>query len=560
MNGRDPFEELEQGDVGSAAGAARPVAPQSPAASYSHSSSSSGSQAASGPPLLWDVPLTSVAPGSPPDCPGPRAAHSCNVIDSRLYVFGGWNGKSGIDSLAVLDTRDGRCVWSCPETRGAGPSRRNNHASFTHNGRLYIHGGHDGTRWLGDLYCYVPETSTWSAVDVSGAVPSPRACHTITIIGKRAWLFGGFDGTNCYSDLLCLDMDTLTWGCPPPAKVGGTPPIARNAQTAVAVAHKLYLFGGHSGSKHLRDTCVFDTEALEWSAPELTGGAPPGLRGHTANLLPGERIVVMGGYDGVGRSNEVYILDTQARRWEHLPASESAPVGRQRHTAAVVRGSLLLVVGGFDGHQWLGDVHTLDLARWQGGLLAQSGVWALVGDLRAMVNNPAALPDVTFRVGGEGALVVAHRAILAARCAYFRAMFGSGMREAAGAQAEPVELAADVVTPAAFVALLQHLYTGAAPADLPPQTALEGLGAASYFAVEGLRVQCEAALLPVVDAHNVTALLLAAQRHGAPALKAHCMDFVVRHSAEFDFAPLSAEPLLLVEMTKAAFARARGST
>jgi hypothetical protein len=35
--------------------------------------------------------------------PGPRAAHSCNLIGNRMIVFGGWNGKKGLNDLHVLD-------------------------------------------------------------------------------------------------------------------------------------------------------------------------------------------------------------------------------------------------------------------------------------------------------------------------------------------------------------------------------------------------------------------------------------------------------------------------
>lgn len=82
---------------------------------------------------------------------------------------------------------------------------------------------------------------------------------------------------------------SMTWIAP--KTVSGTPPMARNAQTVVAVGTKLVLFGGHSGSKHLRDTHVFDSEKLEWSQPEVRGAAPPGLRGHTANLFSNDKII-----------------------------------------------------------------------------------------------------------------------------------------------------------------------------------------------------------------------------------------------------------------------------
>jgi hypothetical protein len=41
--------------------------------------------------LAWYQPKVSFPAGvSPDDVPGPRAAHSCNLIGNILYVFGGW--------------------------------------------------------------------------------------------------------------------------------------------------------------------------------------------------------------------------------------------------------------------------------------------------------------------------------------------------------------------------------------------------------------------------------------------------------------------------------------
>jgi len=43
--------------------------------------------------------------------------------------------------------------------------------------------------------------------------------------------------------------------------------MARNAHTMTVLGSKLYLFGGHSGNKHLKDLHVFDTESLTWCEP-----------------------------------------------------------------------------------------------------------------------------------------------------------------------------------------------------------------------------------------------------------------------------------------------------
>lgn len=40
---------------------------------------------------MWSQPVT-----KPTEGPGQRAAHSCDLIANRLYVFGGWNGKKAL--------------------------------------------------------------------------------------------------------------------------------------------------------------------------------------------------------------------------------------------------------------------------------------------------------------------------------------------------------------------------------------------------------------------------------------------------------------------------------
>lgn len=82
------------------------------------------------------------------------------------------------------------------------------------------------------------------------------------------------------------------------------------------IESKLYLFGGHSGNKHLTDLHIFDTATLRWSQPVVLGMAPPGLRGHTATLI-GDRMFLFGGYDGKGRSNNLYVLESMKLKWLH---------------------------------------------------------------------------------------------------------------------------------------------------------------------------------------------------------------------------------------------------
>jgi N-acetylneuraminic acid mutarotase len=99
------------------------------------------------------------------------------------------------------------------------------------------------------------------------------------------------------------------------------------------------------------------------SQPETVNGqAPPGLRGHTATLI-GSKIFLYGGYDGRGRSNDLYLLDPVTLTWEHPPTTDRTPAGRQRHTACLVGSNKLFVLGGFDGYKWLNDLNVLDVGK-----------------------------------------------------------------------------------------------------------------------------------------------------------------------------------------------------
>jgi hypothetical protein len=121
---------------------------------------------------------------------------------------------------------------------------------------------------------------------------------------------------------------------------------------------------------------------------------------------------------------------------------------------------------GFQGVAIDGDgcmvVSTWDntVAKIAGCSVAAPPAWAQVQELTStLTSDYAALlddrtsADVTFVVNSDR--ITAHKNILAARCAYFRAMFSSGMREAQRGN----DITIRDTSPAAFRALLLYLYT-----------------------------------------------------------------------------------------------------
>jgi N-acetylneuraminic acid mutarotase len=487
--------------------------------------------------------------------PGARAAHSCDLIGNNLYVFGGWNGNKALNDLYVLDFA--KMSWTLRDLTGNGPSSRNNHSIAMVGIKLFIHGGHDGMQWLSDLYTLDTDSGRWDLPSISGEPPSARACHTLTRVGHKLYMFGGFDGTKCFNDIDILDLDTMTWIRP---AIGGKLPKARNAHTMTCVGKKVFLFGGHSGNKHLQDLHILDTIHMQWDSPNIAGVPPPGLRGHTSNVI-GNKIYVFGGYDGRGRSNDLHILNLESSQWEHVHMNktisdkkDSAPPGRQRHTACLVGSQKLYIFGGFDGFKWRDDMHVLDVGKLQEREITSNATSNLLSNMKRLLNNSELFSDVTFIV--EGKPLFAHRAILAAQCDQFHAMFCSGMRESQ----EKAEIIIPNWSHSAFRSMLEFLYTGAVD-HFTPNVAVDLLGLADQYTLESLKSLCENVLIHNVDSDNCCMLFRCSHRFQAHHLKKFAMDYIINHfenvSTSGGFEELSNEPQLLLEVTRESMSRAK---
>ncbi|KAL8275711.1 hypothetical protein Esti_000274 [Eimeria stiedai] len=546
--------------------------------SGSNGSSSSRRNSSSSSSGLWTQPETC---GCEP--PGPRAAHSCDAVGSRLFFFGGWNGSSPMNDLYVLEC-EVDCTTAPPAAAAAAlggaaaaggarklrwhfvprnnqtPPARNNHTSAVSGSEVYIHGGHDGSQWLGDLHILDAaavlnssfQEARWRRPQVSGQAPSARACHTFSRVREKLFLFGGYDGHRCFNDIEVLDLETLVWMQP---MVSGEKPLPRNAHSMTVVDHRLFLFGGHSGTKHLTDLHIFDTTTLTWIRPQLRGSPPPGVRGHSATLV-GSRIFLFGGFDGRKRTNDVSVFCVRTLSWRQLRDNEAlrreAPAGRQRHSAALVGNRQILFFGGFDGSRWLDDLHAVDTTKLDEAAISKVAVKQLLSSLRQLLEG-GEFSDVTLVVGGRR--IPAHRNILSASCPFFRQMFLGQMKESAAQEVEIHGWSYE-----AYMAMLGFIYTGTLT-EAQPAVLSEVLGLADHYTLTTLKRYCEHLLCGCLDLSSVCSLLRCAESYQAQQLKERCVAFLFRHAdllcntPQFD--ELQAMPSLLMEIAKLSLASNR---
>merc|ERR1719159_1840769 len=161
---------------------------------------------------------------------------------------------------------------------------------------------------------------------------------------------------------------------------------------------------------------------MTWMQPALSGQLPQALNAHTMTVIA-TKLYLFGGYDGKGRTNELYILDTADCKWVRPTwptESPHTPPGRQRHSASLIGSKRIYIFGGFDGNKWLNDLHVLDVGRLEESALNDVAVSTLIENMRNLLNSPD-FSDITFVV--EGKRIYAHKAILVAQCEHFHAMF-----------------------------------------------------------------------------------------------------------------------------------------
>ncbi|EDO44170.1 predicted protein [Nematostella vectensis] len=132
--------------------------------------------------------------------------------------------------------------------------------------------------------------------------------------------------------------------------------------------------------------------------------------------------------------------------------------------------------------------------------------------------------DITLKVDGNP--VGAHKAILAARCSYFEAMFRSFMPEN---NIVTITIGETVPSQKAFDSLLKYIYFG--NVTMPPEDSLYLLSAPFFFGFTNNRLQafCKENLEKNVSFQNVVEILEAASTIGAVDMKKHALDIIVHN-------------------------------
>ncbi len=242
--------------------------------------------------------------------PSPRFGMGVAAHGRRIYVLGGFDGRTVYDDILVLDTRTNGLTRA-----GRLPGPRAFGAAVTAGGELYYAGGWDGERQLDEvLRIRLPGDDGPSGPlepSLAGRLPSPREFAAAAFHQGRLYVLGGSDDRGGYLDEI-VELD------PAAASLSalriGRLPSSRIRCAVLSTPQAIYLLGGWEGRK-VDQVLAIQTGAEGFQARELAP-LPRPLSDIAAVGLEDEVYLVGGTHERFQR--QIGLL-----RWDPIGGAES---------------------------------------------------------------------------------------------------------------------------------------------------------------------------------------------------------------------------------------------
>jgi N-acetylneuraminic acid mutarotase len=246
---------------------------------------------------------------------------AAGVVDSTVYVLGGQNGGSPVNSVFAYDP--GSDTWS---TKASMPVGRYGSAAAAANGVLYAFGG------FGDeagVEAYDPRTDTWT---IKARMPTPRVMAGAVVVSGKIYVVGGHNSTaGLLSTVEVYDPSTDTW------TQKASMPTARTMLAVGTVGGMVYAAGGLGGVGNEFE--AYDPAGDTWTQK---AAMPTARRELTAAALNGALYAIGGITSDGGFANVVEAYDPVTNTWANQPVM---PTARSDIASAAANGAIYVLGG-----------------------------------------------------------------------------------------------------------------------------------------------------------------------------------------------------------------------
>ncbi len=170
----------------------------------------------------------------------------------EIYVVGG-EGADGVPTAVVEAYSPAQDAW---RPVAALPVPVSGGLALTDGAFLYLFGGFDGKTYLDTVYVYDPAANSWRPLP---DLPQALAFATGGTVANRLYVVGGTDGTADLDSCFVFDPGTETWDTCPAMLA------PRAGAGAAVVLNKLYVIGGGlEGSEPTTFGEVYDPNTGTW--------------------------------------------------------------------------------------------------------------------------------------------------------------------------------------------------------------------------------------------------------------------------------------------------------
>ncbi|MEN9938606.1 MAG: hypothetical protein RLZZ387_5185 [Chloroflexota bacterium] len=178
--------------------------------------------------------------------PRARSDFALAPFDGRLYVIGG--GASEAASSAVDRYDPANDLWVELTDK---PTASRYVQAVSIGRQIFVPGGEasDG-RVLDVLEAYDPRSQEWEALP---PLPAPRSRYALASLEGRLYLFGGWDGSRYCDEVFVYDPAARAW-----SDEGQRLPTPRRDASAAVVEGRIYVVGGEGERGALRANEVYD--------------------------------------------------------------------------------------------------------------------------------------------------------------------------------------------------------------------------------------------------------------------------------------------------------------